>query len=149
MWLVSCRRHGMLTEESAQDPKCELNISSFLTLPCLLDCLICTKNAMSIVITNDEGMGQVRRIYLYEDVYVGTWREIDVQFLVFSYALVFCSFMSSVPLFRQLEPDGCCACFFFFVCLFVFFLSGPLNQELLVHRNCCVCCVKLFQKSGI
>ena len=47
----------MLTEESVQDPKCVLNISPFLTLPYSLDCLICIKNAISIVITNDEGMG--------------------------------------------------------------------------------------------
>ena len=33
MWLVSCRKQGMLTQGSAPDPKCELNITSFLTLP--------------------------------------------------------------------------------------------------------------------
>ena len=32
----------------------------------------------------------------------------------------------------------------FFLYLFV---SGPFNQELLVPRNCCVGCVKLFQLS--
>ena len=40
----------MLTQGPAPDPKCKLNISSFLTLPHLLDCLICTKNVMSIVL---------------------------------------------------------------------------------------------------
>ena len=39
----------MLTQGPAPDPKCRLNISSFLTLPHLLDCLICTGNSMSIV----------------------------------------------------------------------------------------------------
>ena len=34
----------------APDPKCKLNISSFLTLPHLLDCLICTRNSVSIVL---------------------------------------------------------------------------------------------------
>ena len=34
----------------APDPKCKLIISSFLTLPHLLDCLICTRNAMPIVL---------------------------------------------------------------------------------------------------
>ena len=40
----------MLTQGPTPDPKCKLNISSFLTLPYLLDCLICTRNAMSIVL---------------------------------------------------------------------------------------------------
>ena len=31
--LVSCRRQGMLTQGPPPDPKCKLNISSFLTLP--------------------------------------------------------------------------------------------------------------------
>ena len=34
----------------APDPKCKLNISSFLTFPHSLDCLICTRNSMSIVL---------------------------------------------------------------------------------------------------
>ena len=38
----------MLTQGPAPDPKCELNISSFLTLPHLLDCLVCTRNSVSI-----------------------------------------------------------------------------------------------------
>ena len=50
MWLVSCRRQGMLTQGSASDPKCKLNISSFLTLPRGLDCPICTRNSVSIVL---------------------------------------------------------------------------------------------------
>ena len=40
----------MLTQGPAPDPECKLVISSFLTLPYLLDCLICTGNAMSIVL---------------------------------------------------------------------------------------------------
>ena len=50
MWLVSCRRQGMLTQGHAPDPKCKLNISSFLTLPHLLDCLICTRTSVSTVL---------------------------------------------------------------------------------------------------
>ena len=50
MCLVSGRRQGMLTEGSAPDPKCKLFILSFLTLPQLLDCFICTKNAISIAL---------------------------------------------------------------------------------------------------
>ena len=50
MWLVSCRRQGMLTQGPAPDPKCKLNISSFLTLPHFSDCLICTRNSVSIIL---------------------------------------------------------------------------------------------------
>ena len=45
------RRQGMLTQGPAPDPKCMLIISSFLTLPHLLDCLNFTRNAMSIVLS--------------------------------------------------------------------------------------------------
>ena len=41
----------MLTQgPAAPDPKCKLNISSFLTLPHLSDCLICSRNSVSIVL---------------------------------------------------------------------------------------------------
>ena len=39
----------MLTKAPAPDPRCRLNISSFLTLPHLLNSLICTRNSVSIV----------------------------------------------------------------------------------------------------
>ena len=50
MWLVPCRRQGMPTQGLTPDPKCKLIISTFLKLPHLLDCLICTRNTMSIVL---------------------------------------------------------------------------------------------------
>ena len=50
MWLVSCKRQGMQTDVPVPYPGCKLKISSFITLPHVLDCLICTKNAMSIVL---------------------------------------------------------------------------------------------------
>ena len=40
----------MLIQGPAPDPKCKLIMSSFLTLPHLLDCLICTRNVMSVVL---------------------------------------------------------------------------------------------------
>ena len=40
----------MLTQGPTPDPKCKLNISSFLTLPHLLDCPICTRNSVSVVL---------------------------------------------------------------------------------------------------
>ena len=39
----------MLTEGPPTDPKCMLNMPSFLKLPHLSDCLICTRNSISIV----------------------------------------------------------------------------------------------------
>ena len=50
MWLVSCRKQGMLTQGPAPDPMCKLNVSSFLTLPHLSDCFSCTRNSVSIVL---------------------------------------------------------------------------------------------------
>ena len=40
----------MLTGGPTPDPKCKLNIFSFLTLPHLLDCLICTRNSLPIML---------------------------------------------------------------------------------------------------
>ena len=45
----------MLTQGPPPDPKCKLNISSFLTLPHLSDCLACTRNSV--------GMGWVAASY--------------------------------------------------------------------------------------
>ena len=50
MRLVSCRRQEMLTQGPAPDPKCELNITSFLTLPHPLYCPICAKDIMVTVL---------------------------------------------------------------------------------------------------
>ena len=38
----------MLTQGPPPDPKCKLNISSFLTLPDLSDCLTCTRNSVGM-----------------------------------------------------------------------------------------------------
>ena len=50
MWLVSCKRQGMLTQGPARDPKCELNIT-FLALPDPLHCPICAKDIMVTVLS--------------------------------------------------------------------------------------------------
>ena len=39
----------MLTQGPALDSKCKFIFSSFVTLPHLSDCVICTRNAMFIV----------------------------------------------------------------------------------------------------
>ena len=49
MWLVSCRRQGMLSQGPAPDPKRELSITSLLIVPHPLHCLICAKDIMIIV----------------------------------------------------------------------------------------------------
>ena len=40
----------MLSQGPAQDPKCNLILSTFLALPHLLDCLLRTRNVMAIVL---------------------------------------------------------------------------------------------------
>ena len=114
MWLVFYRRQRMLTQGHTPDPKCKFIVSLFLIFPHLLDCLICTRNAMSIVqllkmMERWNGWGWL----IYISVWVGgQLLGIILQFLLFSYASVFCSVMLSVPLFRLQEHNGCCVCFF-------------------------------------
>ena len=112
MWLVSCRKQGMLTQGPAPDPKYKLIISSFLTPPHLLDCLICTCNPMSIVfllqlMKGGGGIGGGRLIY------IRVWMS-SYSFRFFSCAFVFCCLTFSVLLFRWLEHGCCCVCFFVF-----------------------------------
>ena len=130
MWLASCRRQGILTQGPTPDPKCKLIISPFLSLPHLLDCLICTRNAMSIILLLQlmgDGLGGVWLIYIW--VWVGNrgWVSSYSFFSVFLYVFVFCCLMFSVPSFRLLEHDGCCVCFFVFT-LFSFSLV-PLSSS--------------------
>ena len=55
----------MLTQEPAPDPKCKLNITSFFTFPHPLDCLICAKDIMIIVLFKMMGgMGRLGVVYL-------------------------------------------------------------------------------------
>ena len=63
--LVSCRRQQMLTQGATADSKCKLYISSFLIYPHQLDCLICAKNIMVIVMLLEmkgESAGGVGRL---------------------------------------------------------------------------------------
>ena len=56
----------MLTHGPMPDPKCKLNISSFLTFPHLLDYLIWTKNSVWIVLLAmmDDGIGGAWLIHI-------------------------------------------------------------------------------------
>ena len=101
----------MLTQGFAPNLKCRLIISSLLKLPHLLDCLIGTRNAMSIVsLLHVMRSGTGGRRCEWGD---RGW----------------------------VSSDSFC---FVFVLLFIFFFYGPFNYEILLQRNCCVCCVKLF-----
>ena len=51
MCQVSSMRQGMMTLGPTPDSKCKLIISPFLTFPHLIDCLICTRNVMSVVLS--------------------------------------------------------------------------------------------------
>ena len=94
----------MLTQGPARDPKCKLNMPSFLTLPHLSDCVICTRNSMSIVLLlrmvggwdiwavvdleQGVGGGTEGEYYLVVSVF---------DFFFFTFAFFFCFLMSSVP----------------------------------------------------
>ena len=107
MWLVSCRRKGMLTQGPTPYPKWKLKIPSFLTLPCPLDCLICAKDIMIIVLLIHMmgGDGNVRSWFIYVRVWVG-WQGVGV--IVF----LFCSvFLLLLILLSCLVDDRCCVCF--------------------------------------
>ena len=129
MWLMPCRRQGILTQGPTPDPNCKLIISSFFTLPHFSNCLVCTRKAMSIVLFLQiiwDGIGDGWFIYIrvwVEGQEVG----IILYFFFFSCAFVFCCLTFSVPLFRWLEHDGCCVCFFV-ISLFSFSLV-PLTRS--------------------
>ena len=58
----------MLTPGHTPDSKCKLTISSFLTLTHVLDCDICTRNTMSIILLllmMKDGKGEGWLIYIF------------------------------------------------------------------------------------
>ena len=87
----------MPTQGHTTDPKCKLNISSLLTLPHLLDSLICIRNYVRIILLLSmirEWDGRERRPLTHTRVLVeekgGGYYVIEV----FECAFVFCSLMS-------------------------------------------------------
>ena len=102
----------MLTQGPALNSKCKLIISTCLTLPHLLDCLIYTKNSMPTVLLLQMMLGWARwgTVWL---IYISVWLGVQVvgitlKFVFLSCDLVFCCLAFSVPLLRWLEDDGCC-----------------------------------------
>ena len=63
----------MLTQGPARDPKCELNITSFLTLPHPLPCPICAKDIIVTVFSLQVmgAGGKVEGWFIYVGVWVG------------------------------------------------------------------------------
>ena len=148
MWLVSCRRQGMLTQGPRPDPKCKLNMWSFLTLPHLLDYLICTRNSMSIV------------LLLWMMGWGGGWHrlgrggggwfisgcgwETEVGYCLivcsFFFLLLLLPFVLSCPVlcFKWIEHDSCCVCFFVY---YLFSLSPvPLGKTYWGIELFCLSC---------
>ena len=123
---MSCRRQEMLTQGPAPGSKCKLNISSFFSLPNLLDCLICTRNSVSIVLL-------LWTIGVGVDSYQGVSRgSVGGYYLIvcfFTCAFVFCCLMTWV------QHDSCCVCFFVYYLFSLLWV--PLTRKLL----------KLFIKS--
>ena len=102
---------GMLAQGPAPDPKCKLNISSFLILPHLLDCLISPRNSMSILLLLWIWGGGGWLIHIR--VWVGKQGVgiISKLFLIFLCTFVFWSLISCL-LSKWVEHDSCCICFF-------------------------------------
>ena len=80
----------MLTERPAPDPKCELNITSLLTLSHPLHCLICAEDVMVIVLFQVMGDGKVGGWFIYVRVWVGGQGVGIIFFLFFVLFLCCC-----------------------------------------------------------
>ena len=96
MWLVPCKRQEMLTQGSAPDSTCKLIFSSFLTLLHLLDGLICTSNAMSIVLLLQMMRGWDRWEVVDLCCGVGEGTGDRYHLIIFFFVLCFCSLVPHV-----------------------------------------------------
>ena len=148
-WLIVCadvinkcgwclaRGRGCWLKGLQQDPKCKLIISSFLTFPYLIHWLICTRNIV-LLLQMMEGMGG-GPWFISECGWRDRWWISSDSFCFFFVFFLFLYFLLLGP---QTFYDGCYVCF---NGVFFCFLSlVPIHQELLVHRNSHVCCVRLF-----
>ena len=106
MLLVSCWSQAMLTQVLEVDPKCQLNISSFLTLPHPLDCFIFAKDMMTIMLLRKWwGYAKVGWV-----VMLGFGWGIMGGYHIFS---TFCSvFVLLLIVISWLVHDSCFVCFY-------------------------------------
>ena len=118
---------GNATQGPIPDPKCRLIISSFLTLPHLLDCLICTRNVVSIVLLLQimGGWDMWGVVHLYYGV--GGGRGGGYHLMVFVFFFCFYILLSYVlstftQVARTLQLLCLFLCFFF-----IFLVSCPFN----------------------
>ena len=81
----------MLTQGVEQDPKFKLNISSFLTLPHLIDGLICTRNCVHSIVIMIDGGGEMGYVGWGWMIHITVW---VLSHSFFNCALVFCSLIS-------------------------------------------------------
>ena len=133
MWLVSCRRQGVLTQGPTPDRKCKLNISSFPILPHLSDCLIPVILCPFYCYCEWCRHGLGRGLLIYNMVWdggqgVGIILQFLLFFSFFFFHLCFRPLFSHVlcPFFKWLQHDSCCLCFFVF---YLFSLSMvPLTR---------------------
>ena len=111
----------MLTQGPAPDPKCDLNITPFFTLPHRLHCPISAKHIMVIVLLLQVmGYGKVGRWLIYLRVWVGGQ---GVGYYIFS---IFCFLfvLLLMVLLWLVYDSGLCL---FHCSFFGFFVSGPFN----------------------
>ena len=112
----------MLTQGPTPDPKCELNIISFLTLPHPLHCLICAKDIMVAVLLLQvmEGMGRLGAISFMLGFVWRTGGGYHIFFLFFVLFLLLLLIVLSWLVHDSLFCLFHCSFFAFSVC-------GPFN----------------------
>ena len=109
----------MLTQEPVPDPKCELNITSFLTLPHPLHCLICAKDIMvTLLLLQVMGDGKVGG----GSFMLGFGWGDGVGITVFLFFVVFVLLL--IVLSWLVHDSLLCL---FHCSFFAFFVSGPFN----------------------
>ena len=121
-WLVPYRSQGMLTQGLAPDPKCKLKISSFYTRSHPLDCFICAKDIIILVLLL-QMMGGWEGFAVFHFCYGLVWGTVGWYYVSNIFSSVF---VLLLIILSWLVYDNyvCFVCFFLF---FAFFDSGPIN----------------------
>ena len=131
----------MLTQVLTPVPKYKLNFCISYTSMSIRLPHLCQEYHSHCVTTANDRVGWEGWRWL---IYVGVWEEgegVGITLFLLFVLLLCCCWL--------LFHDWCMMVVVFVsLFLFAFFVSGPFNYMLLVQRNCCVCSVKLFQKSS-